>query len=60
MVNNGAYHFLRDTALPTLGIGKHRSDRHLHRDPETRRRFREGMESTVLALEKHPTGSLPE
>lgn len=55
MVNNGAYHFLRDTALPTLGIGKHRSDKHLHRDPETRRRFREGMESTVLALEKHPS-----
>ena len=54
MVNNGTYHFLRDTALPTLGIGKHRKDKYLHRDPEARRMFREGMESAVLALDKHP------
>ena len=54
MVNNGSYRFLRDTALPTIGIGKHRKDRHLHRDPQTRRRFREGMESAVLSLQKHP------
>lgn len=54
MVNNGAYHYLRDTVLPTLGLGKCRSDKNLHRDPEARARFRESMEATVLALGKHP------
>ena len=54
MVNNGTYHYLRDTVLPTLNLGKHRSDAGLHRDPETREKFRESMEMTVLALERHP------
>ena len=36
MVNNGAYSFFTDTALPTLGI-RRRNDRRMHRDPATRR-----------------------
>lgn len=54
MVNNGTYHYLRDTVLPTLNLGKHRSDAGLHRDPEALEKFRESMEKTVLALERHP------
>ena len=54
MVNNGRYSFLSDTGLPTLGIQRRR-DTYLHRDPETRQRFREAMEQTVLRLQKHPS-----
>ena len=53
MVNNGRYSFLRDTALPTLGLKK-LSDRNLHRDAETRRAFLAGMEATVNRLRNHP------
>lgn len=53
MVNNGDYSFLRDTALPTIGL-KARSDKHLHRDKATRKAFCEGMESTVRRLRNHP------
>jgi len=53
MVNNGHYSFLRDTALPTVGL-KRLSDKHLHRDSATRRAFCEGMEGTVRQLGNHP------
>ena len=53
MVNNGAYSFFTDTALPTLGI-RRRDDRRMHRDPAARRAFIEAMEETVRRLEKHP------
>ena len=53
MVNNGDYNFLRDTALPTVGLLR-RDDRRLHRDPATRRAFEEGMEATVWQLYNHP------
>ena len=53
MVNNGDYHFLRDTALPTLGFKK-RNDRNLHRDPETRQAFLHTMKTTVQCLKNHP------
>ena len=53
MVNNGDYHFLRDTALPTIGWKK-RSDRWMHRDQETRRAFLSAMEQTVMRLKNHP------
>ena len=53
MVNNGAYSFFTDTALPTLGI-RRRNDRRMHRDPATRRAFTEAMEETVRLLQKHP------
>ena len=54
MVNNGDYRFLRDTALPTIGIQK-LDDRKLHRDEATRKAFLEGMESTVRQLKNHPS-----
>lgn len=53
MVNNGHYSFLRDTALPTVGI-KRLKDKNLHRDKATRAAFFEGMEATVNQLYNHP------
>ncbi len=53
MVNNGAYSFLRDTALPTIGLQK-LGDKGLHRDPATRKAFLLGMETTVKQLKNHP------
>lgn len=54
MVNNGAYSFLRDTALPTVGF-KRKNDRRIHRDPKTREAFLSGMEETVRRLSFHPS-----
>ena len=53
MVNNGEYHFIRDTALPTARFLKRR-DQSLNPDPETRRVFLESMEQTVNLLRDHP------
>ena len=53
MVNNGDYSFLRDTALPTVGIQK-LDDRNLHKDPHTRQAFLRCMVSTVEQLKNHP------
>ena len=53
MVNNGDYNFLRDTALPTVGIQK-LNDKQMHKDPKTRKRFLESMEATVKQLRNHP------
>lgn len=53
MVNNGAYHYLRDTVLPTLGLQKRR-DARLHRDKAARKAFLAGMEATVKQLKNHP------
>ncbi len=53
MVNNSDYNFLRDTALPTVGIQK-LSDKNLHTDPSDRKRFLSGMEATVKQLKNHP------
>ena len=49
MVNAGKYDFLRDTALPTLGLWR-RDDRDLHPDPIQRRNFLSAMEGTVRQL----------
>ena len=54
MVNNGDYSFLRDTALPTVGLKK-LSDRYLHRDTATRQAFMRAMEETVAQLRDHPS-----
>ena len=54
MVNNSDYNFLRDTALPTIGIQK-LNDKHLHPDSYSRKRFLEGMEATVNQLRNHPS-----
>ena len=53
MVNNGAYSFFRDTALPTIGLKK-LPDKLLHRNKESRKAFMDGMETTVSALKNHP------
>ena len=53
MVNNGDYNFLRDTALPTVGIQK-LNDKQMHKDPAARKRFLESMEATVKQLKNHP------
>ena len=54
MVNNSDYNFLRDTALPTIGIQK-LDDRNLHPDPISRKRFLEEMAATVGQLRNHPS-----
>ena len=48
-VNNGDYHFLRDSALPAIGM-KRRSDKHLNRDPATRKVFLETAKATIAHL----------
>ena len=53
MVNCGRYSFLRDTALPTLGVTR-LSDRALQRDEQTRGGFLASMEETVELLSPHP------
>ena len=56
MVNNGKYHYLRDTALPTVArFTQLRPDKKLHRDENTRRTFLAGMEATVNQLKNHPS-----
>jgi len=54
MVNNGDYNFLRDTALPTVGLQKI-SDKGLHRDKKTREEFLRQMALTVNQLKNHPS-----
>ena len=54
MVNNGSYSFVRDTALPTIGL-KRLSDKHLHRNQAARNAFVEGMKQTVARLDRHPS-----
>ena len=54
MVNNSDYNFLRDTALPTVGIQR-LPDRNLHKDEISRKRFLDGMKATVNQLKNHPS-----
>ena len=53
MVNNGHYSFLRDTALPTIGL-QCLPDKLLHRNPESRAAFRIHVGQTVRQLQNHP------
>ena len=53
MVNNGGYHYILETVLPTLHFQK-RNDRRMTRDPETRKTFLDSMEATALQLGNHP------
>jgi hypothetical protein len=53
MVNCGEYRFLRDTILPTVGLGP-KKDTRLNRDPEAREHFLEAMDQTVRLLGNHP------
>ncbi len=52
MVNNGRYSFLRDTALPTVGM-KRLNDKRLHRNKNDRRAFELGMRQTVRSLKDY-------
>lgn len=54
MVNNGHYSFLRDTALPTIGL-KSLGDKGLHKNKKSRERFVLDMEKTVSQLKNHPS-----
>ena len=53
MINNGDYSFIRDTALPTVGLQK-RNDKRMHPDKATRKAYEDGMVSTVNALRECP------
>lgn len=53
MVNNGTYSFLRDTALPTVGL-QWLPDRWLHRNKRSRVAFEQAMVETVETLYNHP------
>ena len=53
MVNNDGYHYILETVLPTLHFQK-RNDRHMTRDPETRKNFLAAMEETARLLNNHP------
>ena len=54
MINNGDYSFLRDTALPTVGLQK-LPDKLLHRNKETRKNFEDALIYTVDSLKNHPS-----
>ncbi|MBE6733494.1 MAG: glycoside hydrolase family 2 [Ruminococcaceae bacterium] len=54
MVNNGKYSFLRDTALPTVGL-KRLPDKLLHTNTADRKAFSDSMTATVKALYNHPS-----
>ena len=53
MVNNSDYNFIRDTALPTVGIQK-LNDRNLHKDDNSRQEFLREAKATVEQLYNHP------
>ncbi len=57
MVNCGRYSFLRDTALPTLGLQR-LDDRNAQRDAATRENFLRSMTETVRLLSPHPCVAL--
>ncbi len=52
-VNNGKYHYVWETVLPTIGLQVW-PDKFLHLDKTTRANFLECMESTVKQLGSHP------
>ena len=54
MVNNSDYSFIRDTALPTIGIQRI-SDTGLHKNAESRANFEEAMEETARLLHNTPS-----
>jgi beta-galactosidase/beta-glucuronidase len=54
MINNSSYSFIRDTALPTIGM-KRLSDKHLHKNPVSRKIFKQQMKETISLLYNHPS-----
>ena len=53
MVNNGPYSFIRDTALPTVGLQK-LPDHWAHSNKKHRQAFLDCMTATVNQLKNHP------
>lgn len=53
-INNGDYSFLRDTALPTVGMKK-LPDKILHKDKASRKAFKTCAENTIKNLYNHPS-----
>ena len=53
MVNNGDYSFLRDTALPTIGL-KRLNDKILHVNKASRAAYLSAMHETINLLYNHP------
>lgn len=53
-VNNSDYSFIRDTALPTVGVKK-LSDKYMHTNKKSRAAFYKHMEETVSRLYNHPS-----
>ncbi|MDO5449186.1 MAG: glycoside hydrolase family 2 TIM barrel-domain containing protein, partial [Clostridia bacterium] len=54
MVNNGDYSFIKDSALPTIGLKKF-TDVDMSSNPESRGMFLGHMEETVKHLYNHPS-----
>ncbi len=54
MVNNSEYSFIRDTALPTIGMKKI-SDKFLHKKQASRDFFRSHMKATIKHLYNYPS-----
>ena len=54
MINNGSYSFIRDTALPTIGMKK-LSDKFLHRNKKSRAAFRKTARGIISRLKNHPS-----
>jgi beta-galactosidase/beta-glucuronidase len=54
MVNNSDYNFLRDTALPTVGI-QTLNDKNMHKDHLHRICFLMNAAKTVMQLKNHPS-----
>ena len=56
MVNNGKYHYVRDTVLPTVSLSSQKllNDKNFHKDETQRNMFLSGMEATVRQLKNHP------
>ena len=54
MVNCGHYSFLKDTALPTIGL-KRRNDEKLHKDAKVRKAFEDSMRKTIAHLYSTPS-----
>ena len=52
-VNNGDYHFIRDTVLPTIGV-KRILDRFRNRDRQTRKIFTETAQASIRHLYNAP------
>jgi len=56
MVNSGGYSFMRDTALPTVGLQRRRDNKRAKTEEAVRRRdfFEQHMKDTICHLYNHP------